>query len=293
MLDYLLLDVFAESALAGNQLAVVPDAAKLDTELMQALAREFNLSETSFVCSPIPADGAYDVRIFTPMLELPFAGHPTLGTAWAIRHLGRGSAKRVTLRLGVGEVPVDFEASGGAGEIAWMRPPSPVLGVERERVAIAEMLGLSATDLDPEFPVQEGSVGIPFLLVPLTGLDALKRARVDPARRQALLARKVSAFSILVFCKESYAPELGLAARLFFEANGIREDPATGSANSCLGAYLSRHRYLGADEVDVRVGQGYEIERPSTLYVRARDAGAEVSVGGRVVLVARGQLVDS
>ncbi len=285
MLEYLVLDVFAESPLAGNQLAVVRDAQKLDVDAMQAIAREFNLSETTFIQSPIPSP-SYDVRIFTPMEQLPFAGHPTLGTAWAIRHLDGGSAERVTLRLGVGEVPVDFE-NDAAGELAWMRPPMPELGDEADRGAAAQLVGLELGDIDPLFPVQQASVGISFLIVPVNTLDALQRVKVDAEK-----LRGFQQLGVLVFCSEGYESHQDLTARMLFDANGVREDPATGSANTCLGAYLARHRYFGEEEIDVRVGQGYAINRPSTLYIRTavHEGDIFVTVGGRVSLAARGQL---
>ncbi|MCP4006127.1 MAG: PhzF family phenazine biosynthesis protein [bacterium] len=296
MHDYLLLDVFAENRLAGNQLAVVLDAGSLTGEHMQAIAREFNFSETSFVCSAIPEPGEYPVRIFTPTAELPFAGHPTLGTAWAIRSLSSEKPPRVVLKLGVGSVPVEFDTVTDSvpvesdtvtdSEIAWMRSPTPVLGEKRDPAGVAELLGLQPADLDSRFSVQEASVGISFLMVPLVGLSALRRARLETAA--PLAAGRVG---VLLFCPEGHESTQEISARLFFEAGGMREDPATGSANACLALYLSQHRYLGSADVDARVGQGYEMARASTLHLRVKSEGenALVSVGGRVQLFAKGQ----
>jgi trans-2,3-dihydro-3-hydroxyanthranilate isomerase len=155
------------------------------------------------------------------------------------------------------------------------------------------MLGLTPEDIDARFPVQEVSVGIPFLFVPLTGLAALKRVQVAVSRRTALMQQGIAAGNIFVFCRETYQPEHNLAARMFFEAGGMREDPATGSANVCLGAYLLRHSYFAGDHIDVKVEQGYEIGRPSLLFVRAAWQSGEprVSVGGHASMTVRGELV--
>jgi trans-2,3-dihydro-3-hydroxyanthranilate isomerase len=261
---------------------------------MQRIAREMNFSETTFILSDSPRNGGYDVRIFTPTMELPFAGHPTLGTAAIIRQeLNPPSPDRVTLHLKIGPVPVAFVTTQDGHELAWMQPPTPTLGTIHSAEPVAAVLGLSPADIDPRFPVQEASIGISFLFVPLSSLAALKRVRINVERRATLMQQGVNAWSVFVFCRETHEPESHLAARMFFEADGIREDPATGSANTCLGAYLLHHRYFDTDEVDVRVEQGYEIGRPSLLHVRASDRSGEtrVSVGGRVILVMRGELV--
>jgi trans-2,3-dihydro-3-hydroxyanthranilate isomerase len=155
------------------------------------------------------------------------------------------------------------------------------------------MLGLVPEDIDPHFPVQEVSIGIPFLFVPLASLAALKRVRVDIDRRAVLMQQGISAWSVLLFCRETNQPGHQVAARMFFEADGIREDPATGSANVCLGAYLLKHGYFAGDHIDVKVEQGYEIGRPSLLLVRADWQSGEprVAVGGRVLMTVRGELV--
>ncbi|HEV8714631.1 MAG TPA: PhzF family phenazine biosynthesis protein [Candidatus Binatia bacterium] len=289
-----IVDVFAEEQYAGNQLAVVTLADSLSEPEMQRIAREMNFSETTFIISNDPRAGGYDVRIFTPATELPFAGHPTLGTAYVIRHeLAPTPPEQLVLHLKIGPVPVTFESLPGGKETVWMQPPAPVLGTVRSAQAVAEMLGLTPDDIDPHFPVQEVSVGIPFLFVPLSSLTALKRARVDVDRRSTLLQQGISALHIFLFCRETYQPDHDLAARMFFEANGMREDPATGSANVCLGAYLLKHGYFAGDRIDIKVEQGYEIGRPSLLLVRAAWQSGEprVSVGGHVIMTVRGELV--
>lgn len=287
-------DVFAEGPLAGNPLAVVRDAAGLGTAAMQAIAREFGFSETTFVVSdPDATQSGVRVRIFTPARELPFAGHPTLGTAWVIReHLATERVDAVALSLGVGRVPVRFEAEAGGGEVAWLSAPPAELGVCVPPVRIAPVLGLSEADLDPELPAQHVRAGIGFLVVPLRDVDAVGRCRFDlaafaPLERDGLPAQ------VYLFCREAVEAGRDLHARMFFAAPDVREDPATGSATACLGAYLLAHRPFGPGPLSLRIEQGYEMSRPSLLRLRARDsaAGRQVEVGGRVVETARGELL--
>lgn len=288
MSEFVIVDVFAEQRYGGNPLAVVLDAASLDAGEMQAIAREFGFSETTFVGAPPDAPGPCPVRIFTPSLEIPFAGHPTLGTAWVLRSLAGGDAASVELALGVGNVPVSFRGAGER-ECAWMRPPSPQVGDAPPREAAARVLGLAEDDLDGALPVETVGVGISFWLVPLSGLAALRRCDVDVRTFRGEVAPS-GAIGVLAFCREGHAPGQDLAARMFFDAGGIREDPATGSAASCLAAWLSRHEVMGGKDVDARLGQGWEMGRPSLLHLRATDP-ATVEVGGGVIAVARGRLL--
>ena len=288
MSEFVIVDVFAEQRFGGNPLAVVLDAASLSADEMQSIAREFDFSETTFVCAPPGAPGPCPVRIFTPVSEIPFAGHPTLGTAWVVRALAGEDAPSVSLALGVGEVPVEFRRDDGH-ENAWMRPPAPELGADVSRSTAARVLRLAEKDLAPDLPAQLVGLGISFWLVPLQGLDALRRCEADEREFRSELAPG-GAIGVLAFCREGYAPGQDLAARVFFDAGGMREDPATGSAACCLAAWLSRHRVTGGERVNVRLAQGHEIGRPSLLHLRA-DGPAAVEVGGGVVPVARGRLL--
>ncbi len=288
-----IVDVFAESKYAGNQLAVVADAASLGADEMQRIAREMNFSETSFLVSAVRPDGSVDARIFTPAREVPFAGHPTLGTAFVVREeLLRRPVDSVTLNLGVGAIPVRFVDPGGEGGVLWMSQRPPEFGRQLDSATAAAVLGLETRDLDDRFPVQMVSTGLPFLIVPLRSLDALRRARLDRAS-YASLGEQHGIQCVYFFCAQTLEAGNQIHARMFAEAFGVAEDPATGSAAGCLGAYLLQHRYFGSDSVDVRIEQGHEIRRPSLLRARARERGEriEVSVGGKVVLVARGELV--
>ncbi len=285
-LTFYIVDVFAEEKYAGNQLAVVRGGADLPDEALGKIALEMNYSETTFVLADEEAAGGYDVRIFTPGGEVPFAGHPTLGTAYVIQHqILAEPIDRVTLNLKAGKIPVTF------GEVLWMRQLPPTFGAALDPAPTARALNLETTDLDDHFPVQEVSTGLPAMIVPLRGLNALGRCRVDWERYVELAG---PGNNLYVFCPEPHADGPGdLSARMFANDLGVPEDPATGSAAGCLAAYLVEHRYFGTDSVDVRVEQGYEIRRPSLLYLRAAKEEDETSVhvGGKVQMVARGELL--
>lgn len=286
-LPFTIVDVFAEEKYAGNQLAVVRGAAGLSDETLQKIAREMNYSETTFILSEEERDGGYDVRIFTPGREIPFAGHPTLGTAYVIREeILASPVERIVLNLGAGKIPVTF------GDVLRMRQLPPTFGGRLDPDHLARVLGLERDDLDDRYPVQEVSTGLPAIVVPLKDLDALKRCRVD-LERYSDLVRQTGVDNVYAFCPEPHEGGNDLAARMFTEGLGIPEDPATGSAAGCLAGYLVEHRYFGADPIDVRVEQGYEIDRPSLLYLQAEREGQEinVTVGGKVQMVARGELV--
>ena len=286
--SFYLVDVFADEKYAGNQLAVVVDADGLTSDQMQRIANEFHFSETTFVQSDAMRNGGYDVRIFTPQTELPFAGHPTLGTAFVIRHcLSEKKVDTITLNLEVGQIPVTFEKDGYA---AWMHQIPPTFGRTIDNQTIAQTLNLKVEDIDERFPVQEVSTGIPFVITPLKNLDAVKRARTE--RTMLLKLAKNGSADILVFSPETYRKENNLNVRVFVDLLGIPEDPATGSGNGCLAGYLCRYKYFGKDRIDVRVEQGYEIKRPSLLRLKAEahKDRIDVYVGGRAILVATGKL---
>ncbi|HEV2092447.1 MAG TPA: PhzF family phenazine biosynthesis protein [Rubrobacter sp.] len=283
---FTIVDVFAEEKYAGNQLAVVRGAADLPDETLQKITREMNYSETTFILSEEERDGGYDVRIFTPGGEIPFAGHPTLGTAYVIRdEILAEPAERVVLNLEAGKIPVIF------ADVLRMRQLPPTFGPTLDPARLARVLGLEAGDLDDRHPVQEVSTGLPAIVIPLRSLDALGRCRVNwDLYRETAAAGK----NLYAFCPEPHGGGPGdISARMFTDDLGIPEDPATGSAAGCLAGYLVEHRYFGTDSIEVRVEQGYEIHRPSLLYLRAEREGDEirVSVGGKVQMVARGELV--
>lgn len=280
---FFITDVFTALRYGGNPLATFIDCAALADAEMQKIAGEINFSETTFITSRKPRDGGYDVRIFTPKTEVEFAGHPTLGTAHIIRNkLRLTAANEITLNLRAGKIPVTFSESA----LVWMRQMPPTFGKQFGAATLAHMLGLNPADIDTRFPIEEVSTGFPTLVVPVKNLDALKRAGINREAYFALV-RDAWAKLILVFSRDTYAPGQHLSVRVFADFYGVAEDAATGSANGCLAAYLSRHQVLGTAAVEVLAGQGYEMGRPSTLALRAN--GSEVLVGGSVVDVAEGE----
>ncbi len=292
-LIFYILDVFVEEKYAGNQLAVVREAGALSDSQMQKITKEVNYSETTFILSDEPRDGGYDVRIFTPKVEVPFAGHPTLGTAYVIQQqIIEKPVKAVNLNLKVGRIPVTFNYDGRQPGILWMKQIEPIFGRTIEPGPVSEVLGIDKSDIDERFPIQEVSTGVFFILVPLKTLNAVKCSRVV-RDKYFKLVEKTQAKAILIFCPETYNQDNNLNVRVFCDYCGIPEDPATGSGNGCLAGYLANYRYFGKSQVDVRVEQGYEIGRPSLLYLRAEEKSGkiEVFVGGKVIMVAKGQLL--
>ena len=238
-------------------------------------------------------NGGYDVRIFTPAQEVPFAGHPTLGTAYIIQQeIIKEPVEKIILNLKVGQIPVTFNYEGKEKNVLRMKQIEPTFGQIIEPEQISDVLGLNTSDIDERFPVQEVSTGMFFIIVPLKTLDAVKRAKVARDKYFKLIENR-QAKVILVFCPETYSKKNDLNVRVFVDYYGIPEDPATGSGNGCLAGYLVKNRYFGKDQIDIRAEQGYEIARPSLLYLRAKDTEGQIdiSVGGKVVMVAKGKLV--
>ncbi|MEG4119680.1 PhzF family phenazine biosynthesis protein [Microcoleus sp. N9_B4] len=294
-MNFYIVDVFAESKYAGNQLAVFCGAgvAELSEAQMLLIAREINYSETTFIRSPDPRDGGYDVRIFTPKKELPFAGHPTLGTAFVLQQeIIRQKVDRVILNLAVGQIPVTFNYHNESADILWMRQNQPSFGQVLSAASLANVLNLEPDEIDANFPIQEVSTGVPFIIVPLKTLASLKKAQVN-LDKYFELVDPMEAKEILIFCPETNSDINDLSVRVFAHSLGIPEDPATGSANGCLAGYLVEHDYYGEAKIDVRVEQGYEIDRPSLLLLQAAQNEGEIAVlvGGKVVMVAKGEFV--
>lgn len=288
-----IVDVFAERRYAGNPLAVVVGADPLSVETMQQIAAEMNYSETTFV-SPTPAaDGGYGVRLFTPSREIDFAGHPILGTAWVIRHhLVPDTGGPVRLNLAVGQVTVTFETSDEGEEVLWFLAPAMSLGAQCAGEPMALALGISPEDIDPLAPAQQLSAGTSAMIVPLRSLDALQRCRLDLAA-YAPLAEQGFPPLVYVFCSQTRSPGNDMTARFFFEAHGVREDPATGNGAAFLGAYLLEHQAYRGASLSLRIEQGEALNRPSLVRLRAqsRPGKREVSVGGRVIPVLKGELL--
>ena len=277
-----LLDVFTEVPFAGNQLCVIPEPPEgLGDDLMLAIAREINFSETTFVTA-VRADG-YDVRIFTPEKEIPFAGHPTIGTAFALVSEGRVGSPLVQV-CGVGEVPVDVDVATG---LAWMRQLPPIVGREVvDRDAVARAAGLEPGDLMDGLPIVPVSTGLRHLMVPVRSEAALRSAERIDRLCAAVCDAAEDAESLYLY---TVRRDGDVMARMFDRLAAIGEDPATGSAAGPLGAYLSIHGLAGMPG-RVTVAQGEMVRRPSFLLVEtaSADGSWEIRVGGSVRLMGDG-----
>lgn len=292
-LIFYIVDVFAETKYTGNQLAIITNAGSLTSKQMQAIAKEINYSETTFILSKQPSASGYPVRIFTPETELPFAGHPTLGTAYILQHeIIQKRVNEIILNLPIGQILVNFDYKQTKFPLLWMQQQTPKFKQIIAPDSIAPVLGLSTDHIDERFPIQDISTGIPFIIVPLKNQEALKNIKVNRDKYFELI-KATDAKCILAFCPQTQNPENQLQVRVFCDYLGIPEDPATGSANGCLAAYLSHHSYFGSETVDIRVEQGYEVGRPSLLFLKANQNNKkiQVQVGGQVILVARGELL--
>jgi trans-2,3-dihydro-3-hydroxyanthranilate isomerase len=286
-------DVFTALALTGNSLAVFLDGRGLSTEQMQALAREMNLSETTFI---VPGEATAEenrgvrVRIFTVQEELPFAGHPTLGTAFVLR--GETRASEVRLDLNVGTVPVRFTETPSQPVFGEMTQKDPEFGVIHDVDAVARLTGLSIGDFDSSAPIQTVSTGVPFTIAALRSLKTLQNLRLDLDGSVNYLASSGGKFFYFV-CRETVDPKARLHARMIFY-NG--DDPATGSAAGCCAAWMVAHGIAASDE-QVLIEQGLEVHRPSRIFVRASKRAdrqdnhvVNVRVGGNCVEVLRGEV---
>ena len=295
---FVTVDVFAERQFGGNPLAVFPDGTGLSSELMQAIAREFNLSETVFVLPPADPAHTRALRIFTPVHELPFAGHPTIGAAHVLAAMGEiplaTARTEIILEEGAGPVRVTIEADADApGHIELSAPCPPEFGPPPPaRTALAGVLGLAADDLSEEWPVRAASCGVPFLFVPLTNRRVLARASLQRAAWEAVLAGSWAP-SIYLVTRDVEQTGSSLRARMFAPAHGVAEDPATGSAAAALAGVLADLDPEPTGAWQWIVEQGFEMGRPSLLHLAAeKRAGAvtSVRVGGRTVLVSRGEI---
>jgi len=282
-------DVFTCNPLEGNSLAVFHDARGLTDDEMQAVAKEMNLSETTFILPRDPQierEKGVRVRIFTLQEELPFAGHPTLGTAFALR--GNSAASEITLELNVGKVPVRFEQTEGQPAFGEMTQVDPVFGIVHEREFVARCSGLRIDDFDPSLPIQTVSTGLPFTIAPLKSLAVIQKLRVDLQGVSEYLEKTGGKFLYFV-SRETVDPAAGLHARMLFY-NG--EDPATGSAAGCTAAWMVAHGVAESGR-RVLIEQGVEMLRPSRIFVRATKHDnriVNVRVGGNSIEVIRGEV---
>lgn len=296
---YVTADVFTDRRFGGNQLAVFPDARQIPDELMLSITREFNYSETTFVLPPANPSHTRRVRIFTPEREMPFAGHPTVGTAHVLAHLGEipltGPTTQIVFEEGVGPVPVAIRAENGRPSFAQLSVAKlPEVGpTPPTRDELAEMLSLAPDDLvQGEFAPQAVSCGLPFLFVPLRDRRAVARARVKLDVLERLL-RGYWTQEVFVFAFDPERPGSDVRARMFAPGLNVPEDPATGSACAAFGGYLAARRPERDGTLRWVVEQGFEMGRPSILEVEADRAGGQttaIRVGGTSVVVCEGTM---
>jgi trans-2,3-dihydro-3-hydroxyanthranilate isomerase len=299
--SFIQVDVFTDKPFGGNPLAVFPDAEGLTSAEMQCLAREMNLSETTFVLPPQAPGADFKVRIFTPATELPFAGHPVVGTHWVMAHLGRVQLRepltQVQFELGVGVLPADLHVVDGKVQRVVMTQARPTFHAVLDDLSdLAAGLGLPVEAIARTgLPVQVVSTGLPQMMVPVRSLAEVRS--LDAARLDMIALNRafetVGSKHVLVFTFETEQPESTVHVRMFAPADGVPEDPATGSANGALGAYLVHHRAVPVTGRTVRIvsEQGSELGRPSKLYIEADVENGEpvtVRVGGQVVPVVQG-----
>jgi trans-2,3-dihydro-3-hydroxyanthranilate isomerase len=293
---YHLVDVFTDRAFGGNPLAVFLDGKGMPDALMQAIAKEFNLSETTFVLPPQDPSNNFRVRIFTPASELPMAGHPTVGTTFVLTRarLVRPATGRTNIILeeGVGPVPVAIDWENGNPSFIEMQQPLPTFGAPIEnRAGIAELLSLETDAVRMDLPIQTVSCGVPFLFVPIKTLAAMRQIRF---RRDVEERLKLPSQNVFAFTTETEFPGSAVHSRMFAPSLGVQEDPATGGATGPLGCYLVRHRVIPSEnELRCVSEQGIEMGRPSFLHIRIRHAGGEITavhVGGTCCYMGSGQL---
>ncbi len=290
------IDVFTSRKLEGNPLAVFPDARGLTANEMQAIARETNLQETTFV---IPRDPAIDredgtrVHIYTPQEEIPFGGHPTLGTAMVLRNrrlaaAGAGATiSEIALDLKVGRIPVAFTTDASGHVFGEMHQIDPVFGKIHNRETVAAMIGVKPSDISEEWPIQAVSTGIQFAIVPLKSLPALQSLRPDQSRIRGYFDSEPIPSDFYYITRDTGDSRIGLRAR---SINPDGEDPATGSAAGCTASWMVRYEVARSGQT-VHIQQGVEIKRPSQIYVRAERVGDKVTnvrVGGNAVEVMEG-----
>ena len=297
---YLHFDVFTRTPLSGNQLAVFHEPPVWPEATMLAIAREMSFSETTFVYPPVSAGALAQVRIFTPGRELPMAGHPTIGTTFALAHEERipPGTKHITLDLGVGPTQVDLEWDAAVKHLhfAWMTQPLPVFGtILKNRADVSRALGLEEEDLAPNLPIQVVSCGMPFVFVPLKSHHAVDRALIDRAAwRQASAASAEAEPETFVFSVENAETSpVRLYSRMFAPGLGVAEDPGTGGASGPLGAYLVHHRVVSGRVCEFLSHQGVKMHRPCEISIRITSEGAvitRVQMGGAAFLAGKGSV---
>ncbi|MGA6974032.1 MAG: PhzF family phenazine biosynthesis protein [Candidatus Binatus sp.] len=295
---FILVDVFTSRPFGGNQLAVFTDGAALSASEMQELAHEMNFSESTFVMPAESPGAARRVRIFTPSIEMPMAGHPTVGTTWVLASRGEialdSASVDATLQLGIGPVTVTVESTGGKPDFVWMAHRDAEFGAKRDdRARVANALGITAADIRDDLPIQVVSTGVPFIFVPVRTLDALAKCAPNAPAIASLFKPGEQVLLIYMFVANE-SDELAVRSRMFAPHSGVTEDPATGSAAAPFGAYAATYGLIKpAPKTSFLITQGVEMGRPSEIRVEVarKDTGAyALRIGGRCVIVGEGTM---
>lgn len=288
--NYYIVDVFTDQPFGGNQLAVFPNGHEVPETYMQKIAREFNFSETTFVLPPKNHLNDFQLRIFTPYQELPMAGHPTVGSAFALRENGYIPAEQesIVIEEGIGDITVSFQNTGNK-LITTMQQPLPLFGATFEREIMAKILSLEKDQVVDDYPIQVVSSGVPFLYVPLRDLSAIKSIKLKMDLYEKYLAGFPSN-NLFVFTTETERPGSTIHSRMFAPGFGIPEDPATGGASGPAGAYLVKYGIADAGNPIISE-QGFEMGRPSIVHIGIKtdhEGITGVTVGGEARLFSEG-----
>jgi trans-2,3-dihydro-3-hydroxyanthranilate isomerase len=291
-LSYYLIDVFTDQQFGGNQLAVFPDGDSVPEHLKQKIARELNFSETTYVSAPKDLRNDFTLRIFTPLKEIPMAGHPTIGSAYALlqNNFIAKDKTSIVFEEGVGNIPVSFNRSDNR-LIITMEQPLPSWGESFNKEKIANILSLGHEDILDNSPLQVVSTGIPFLYIPIKDLSAIKKIKLRLDLYEEYL-ESTEGKNLLVFTKETERASSSIHTRMFAPALGVIEDSATGSAQGPLGAYLTKYNLVEPNKPIVSE-QGFEMGRPSIIYIDIKSENnniTSVKVGGESVLSGEGNI---
>ena len=300
-LKYALVDVFTNQSFGGNPLAVFHDGSGLDSKTMQQIANELNLSETAFICPPKKPQNQISLRIFTPQVELPIAGHPTIGTAFVMAYLkmlpSQDGLTEWTIEEGKGDIAVSVQKEGEKNVKVEMIQPLPVFGEILTRQAlVADLLSLPKSELDTRFPIQTISSGLPFLFVPLRSLAAMREINFRTDVWERHFSSNPDRQHIFAFTTETEHEDSTVHCRMFAPAMGISEDPATGAACGPLGAFLVEHGVINSNDEEtysIRSEQGIEMGRPSFIDItvtKKKQQFQEVKIGGSAIVVGQGEL---
>ncbi|MFS1514963.1 PhzF family phenazine biosynthesis protein [Bacillus sp. SCS-151] len=300
-LHYTLIDVFTNQAFGGNQLAVFKENGNLSTEMMQKIARELNLSETVFMRPSRSAAADKELRIFTPQIELPIAGHPTIGAGYVLGmdriSTMKSRLNQLVFETGVGNINVTVKKENDMISFVEMNQKTPVFGPVFHNIKrVAELLAISSEDIDSNLPIQSISTGVPFLLIPIRTLSAMERISLQTDVWNKFFSEDKNIKHIYAFTTETIYESSDVHSRMFAPAMGITEDPATGNANGPLGAYLVEYSVIPKSEqtYKIRNEQGIEMKRPSFIDISISKKGnvyENVSIGGSSVMMGSGQLV--